>query len=1153
MVLATLFALLAVWVVADWSLHLDSPLLRSTALAAVATVFVALLFRLVYRPWVSPLRKVDLALLLEQRSPELHGNLASAVEFAAEAAAGATLPELKVELIDAAESRLAGIPADRLIDRSVLLHTAGLVAIAAGLMAVSIWWSPQSASIALTRLVMPWRAIDWPRRHTLLFLDANLRPLDENAALRVAEGEPLTLYVADRCDNLPGHISLDVRHDDGQMDRQELRQASLRDSEGTNRPVAVVTLTPNRGPIELTARGGDDGRLPALRIEVAPPPMIERFEIVLTPPAYSGKPAETVTGGVGHIQGLVGTKAGVTAVANTRLRNAILHRGSQRREEVPLASDGRTLTMSLEIESAERSSYWLELIDEQGLQHANPPRYEIRGIVDREPTIRIVQPDADLRVQPDAEIPFVLEANDDWGLRRIDLIVSIPGSAVPEEVRSLLEVAEGTPTRDARPEFLVRVREWNVSPGVQLSVRGQATDGYDLSGKAGQVTRSAPRLIEIVSLEQKRQELASRQAGVAESLERARTIQSQLWEQLGELEIQWEKTGGLREEDRAAIARLGLAQRQVRDELLDTRRGAERRVAELLQEAQWNRLDDEGTRTRLEGVQRELKHLAGDTLPQVDSAVGDLERSPEMTTGAANRAGEFLKKARGSQKDVLNALEGLLADLAGWRQQEDVRRRVGELVASQQQLSDETRDLAGRTLSKGVSSLTPQEQADLARLADRQGRLANDLKGVEEFGKPDDGSLDPKTADPELRNQVAEALDPSDAVAKLRRAAGLVQENRLSQASELQQEVLETLRKLDSSLNGDADNSPETLVKRIEEAQREAAGLRSQQSLLRQNLQELATQMASPSQEESLATLRKNQVELRDKAANFAQRLRKRDLSQPSASARRGAERMEEANDSLEDEDVPEAVKKQGEAIDDLMQAERELAAMEQKVRLESRIRALQQIGLSAARLAGRQSEIREETARLEQLRVDNGKLSRAQLRTLQQTRESQEGIAGEIASLADGLRDWPVLDLAVQTALEKAREAARRLADRVTDQETQQRQSDVVAELTRFATSLAEDESASPAGEEPMPPSESGSAGSPSVDAVATVAELKLLKGMQEELLERTSRLIAGRGKTLTAEEKGELEKLAARQRKLAGMAESLLKTLEGSEPSPP
>ena len=46
-------------------------------------------------------------------------------------------------------------------------------------------------------------------------------------------------------------------------------------------------------------------------------------------------------------------------------------------------------------------------------------------------------------------------------------------------------------------------------------------------------------------------------------------------------------------------------------------------------------------------------------------------------------------------------------------------------------------------------------------------RLQEALRSVEEFGKPDDGSLDPKTADPELRNQVAEALDPSDAVAKL--------------------------------------------------------------------------------------------------------------------------------------------------------------------------------------------------------------------------------------------------------------------------------------------------------------------------------------------------------------------------------------------------
>ena len=1156
--LAMLLGLLVGWIFADWSLHLDSPFVRGAALGGVLLLIGGLGVRHLYRPWASSLRDVDLALLLERRSPELRGNLASAVEFSSRTSdAGSAAPplsELESELVDSMETRLSRLPAGDIIDTSSLLRAGGLAALTVALLAAVLWSAPGATSIALTRLAVPWRTLDWPRRHTLEFLDVNLRPLDESVGLRVAEGEPLTLYVGEHRDDLPTHISLEVRHADGQTDSHELRQASLRDGQGVNRPVAVVALTPTRGPIELTARGGDDSRLPPLRIEVAPPPSIERFEIVLTPPAYSGKPPETITGGVGHLQGLVGTQARITAVANTPLRSATLHRGSQRRENVPLAEDRRTMSVSLEIESAERTSYWLELTDELGLQHANPPRYEIRGIVDREPAIRIVQPDADLRVQPDAEIPFQLEASDDWGLQRIELIVSLPGSAVPEEVRLLHEFPNTASTRDARPESLVKVREWNASPGTQLSVRGQAVDGFNLHGKAGQATRSAPRLIEIVSLEQKRQELAGRQAGVAESLERARTIQSQIREQLGELEIQWEKTGRLRDEDRATVARMGLAQQQVREELLDTRRGAERRVSELLQEVQWNRLDDDKTRSRLEEVQRELKHLAEKSLPQVDSAVGELERTPETSTGQTPQAGESLKKARSSQKDVLDILDGILADLAGWRQQEDVRRRVGELLSSQQTLADETRDLAGRTLSKAVSNLTPQEQADVARLADRQGRLANELKGLEELGNPADSPADPKGVDPELGKKVTEALDPSDAVAKLRQASGMIQENRLRQASDVQQEVLETLRKLDSSLSGDADNSPETLVKRIEEAQREAAGLREQQSRLRRDLQDIASQPAGPSQKESLATLKKQQAELEDRAASFAQRLRKRDLSQPSASARRGAERMTEANDALEDEDVPEAVKKQGEAIDDLLQAERELEALEQQARVDSQVRALQQIGQSAGRLADRQREVRAETVRLDQIRIEGGKLTRAQLRTLQQTRENQEGLAGEIESLAGGLREWPVLELAAQTALAGARDAAKRLSERTTDQGTQERQSDVASELDRLAASLAQDDpSSTPSEDDPMSPPESGPAGEPSADGAAKVAELKLLKGMQEDLLDRTSRLLSARKGELTGEQQAQLKELAARQQKLAELAESLLKPADAPESPPP
>jgi len=1157
--LSALLGMLLGWIAADWVLHLDSGVVRTLAALTVAGIAVAATFRFIVRPWRSPLQDVDLALLVERHTPSLAGELASAVQFSARPSTDKGASVLEQDLVARTEERLAHLPDGEWLDSAALIRSVALAGtVAAAFLGLALA-APRTVATALQRLTLPWAKLEWPRRHTLQFLDADLRPIAATDRWRVAEGEALTLYVADAQEILPAHILLEVRHPDGAVDREELRQATLRDTSGASRQVAVLSLTPTRGPLELTARGGDDDRLPPLRLDVAPPPAIESFEITLTPPAYSEKPMETLAGGVGHIQGLVGTEVSLKAVANTPLSRVVLNRGPRQHEELPLAEDRRTIQTSFAIATADRSSYWFELTDEHGLRHANPPRYEIRGLVDREPQIRIVQPEVDLRVQPDAEIPFALEASDDLGLQRVELIVSIPGSAVPEEVRLLEEFSIGA--RESRPQSLVKIREFNAMPGTQLAFRGQAVDRFDLDGKAGHVARSGPRLIEIVSIEEKRQELASRQAGVAESLERARTVQSQVQQQVQELQIQWDKTHELRAEDRALLSRLELAQQEVREELSDPRRGAQGRVAELRREAEWNRLDEPAVQGRLDRLEGDLARLATESLPQVDGGLDELRRGAESASPLRPQTGEHLKKTLGAQQDVLDSLASLLGELQEWRTQEDLRRKVGDLAASQKTLSEETQKLGSQTLSRTLSSLTPQEQADVARLADRQARLATDLEAIQRSAAGDSPST-PEPSSPDSppppdseEKQAAETLAGADAAGKLRRAAGLMQENRMQQAAELQQEVLETLTKLDSTLSGDPASDEETLVKRLAAAREEAAGLREQQSLLKRELQSLAPQSAEPMQKEQLESLEKRQENLQKRAAEFSQRLRKRDLSQPAASARRGAERMAAADEALEEEHLPDALQQQGEALEDLQQAERELAALEQQARIDDAIRELQEAGQRAGLLADRQQTLREETGRLETIRVEQGKLSRGQLRTLQQTRESQETLAKEIESLAGLMKDRPVLGLGAALALDAAREAARRLAERTTDGQTQQRQTDVIDQLKQLAQSLAptNDQPQSPEGapQENEPKSPGG--GTPSAEAAAAVAELRLLKAMQESLLERTTKLLTGKGNTLTPTEDAELKELAARQQKLAGLAEALLKSASDAERGAP
>lgn len=76
--------------------------------------------------------------------------------------------------------------------------------------------------------------------------------------------------------------------------------------------------------------------------------------------------------------------------------------------------------------------------------------FEARGIVDQPPTLRLVQPNRDLLVTPDAKIPVEVETQDDFGVREVVVVVTRKGQPLVEKKirgREILELP-GAAVRD---------------------------------------------------------------------------------------------------------------------------------------------------------------------------------------------------------------------------------------------------------------------------------------------------------------------------------------------------------------------------------------------------------------------------------------------------------------------------------------------------------------------------------------------------------------------------------------------------------------------------------------------------------------------------------------------------------------------------------
>ena len=944
---------------ADWWFQLEPAALRLAAGCGIAAVGVVCLLRLIVRPLRRGCSDVALALEIEKLQPEWRNALASAVQFSAEDCppeVGAAA--LQRALIARLQPRMVRLDPASLLNTRHLLTPAILAVLACLLTAAVIASDQERASLALQRLVQPGSAPAWPRQHTLVLLDEQGEELQADGTGRLAPaGEPLRVYVADLEGRLPDQVRLHVRDQQGRVQTEPLRRtAPPARVAGDEAFVAVVPQLDEA--VFIRASGGDDDRMPWHAVSFVPRPAVERLQVELTPPAYTGLPVES-SSAEGPIEGVIGTRVRLELTSNMPLSQARFRRDGHPPYEVRLEAGSRRGNVEFEIASAGRFACWFELVDGNGLVSRDALRIEVRGIADGEPTVAINQPASDLTVTPQARLPVIVHARDDLRLTEVRLALSNPPGSAGELSYPFL-LPEG-PLTEAVLKTELSIADMGLTPGRIVQMRAEAGDAFDLGPP--HVGRSLPRVLTVVSPAEKLQELQGRQTGIAQSLERAHALQNGSWQQTRELQLQWSTARTLSAEDVDVLKRVTGNQQRIADELFDEHRGVAPRVSGILDELDWNQLDDAATSARLTTVQQQFARLQGEVFASLHRSLADARKAlaSESLNDRESLVDSAFSSALAAHESAAASLAMLLALFREWQLQFDLNRELAAIVEGQQQLNQETLTVGRDTVARRTDALTPQQQADLARLASRQQEAARQVDRLEarleELMSPAGNAALPSADD------VARALEVLRTAAlagDMRQAAEQSEQNNVPDAVNVQQRVMRTLESLETAIRGIGAPSPETLLKHVEEAQQEAESLRQRQTGTLQRSQELAQSAAD--NPEALQELRQQQQQLAADAQQWAQRLMRRQFGDAAATAARASRSTEAAADALESDVSPAALSAQQEALDDLL-AERQLADADE---LEV-TRALAEMARFALcwRRCRRQQGLLEETIRL--------------------------------------------------------------------------------------------------------------------------------------------------------------------------------------------
>jgi hypothetical protein len=464
------------------------------------------------------------------------------------------------------------------------------------------------------------------------------------------------------------------------------------------------------------------------QVAVRRPPLLAQLSARVEPPAYTGLPATEVERLPALSEVPAGSRVTLTGRAGHDLAAAWL-----------ALSGGDSLAMKVDRTSAKASlvvatdiSFTVGLRDGFGLQTRDPLEYRLGALADQPPGVLLTRPGDDGRLPLDGKISLLVEAGDDFGLRRLDLIAGPGGAAAGAPVafgprakgewqvvhtaagdlRMRAQVLDGTglPLR-ATVALDIEAGAMDLVPGDVLEILVEARDNR--APGEGQATRSTVLRLALPSASSVLAAQADSARASRDQLEDARERSRRLDDDLQRLTRELLKnpvTDWARQQEiEAALTR----QQAMQKELARVAEELRRRMEELARGG----LTSESQMERSE-------QLADLLTPPTSEPLEDLLKRLEAADGklAPDDVARAMEEVTQAQKDLARRLDAALAVMKRMAEEQNLEGMTAlleDLMRKQQELAD---------LSREMEKSPPSDRAEAnAEIARRQEALAREL------------------------------------------------------------------------------------------------------------------------------------------------------------------------------------------------------------------------------------------------------------------------------------------------------------------------------------------------------------------------------------------------------------------------------------------
>ena len=1112
-------------VVMDYLLHFPAALRVAVLVAAIgAWVYVA--WRFVWRAARLTMSEELLAQRVERQFPAFGDRLVSAVSFAPGPAVGES--EAMTRAVTDEAKRIAdGLPLEQSVNWSPARHALLASVLVAGLVGGIAAWQSELASLGLARYARPYSAAPWPKTVGIDAMTGDLTiPLGESAGVRMA-------VVRGVDEGLRGWVvATDSR---GESQRLLMQQVSPGQY--------AYTFDALTESLRYHFEAGDDNSADAPgRITIVNRPAVLAAQVRFTPPPYVKDGKERVVRlGAGVARAAIGSAA-VVEIETTKPIGADADGGpdawmlvGRRRAAMKWKDDSRR---RLAGEFALRDSTYLQvhLRDELGLDNRGRTPYRFEAVVDTTPVVSIVEPRGTLEVTPDASVPVVVSAEDDWGIA--DLWIDAEVQNTPKKRRvdlaGLMRFAAPDSDTRARAEVLWNIADLKPEAGDVIAYRARATDNFELDGERHAAGESPVMRLQVVDPKKLAERLRETFRLLRQKIGQLLAEQRDIKDETDAVSSDLSQSGQLTQADREALRSLSSRQNQ-----LGTRtRNLSRQFEQTARRMQDNRIEDPEGLRRLETVGEGLKDLAGRTMRGAAEQMRRAGQSQEP-----DRQREQLAGSAAQQQESVESLRGFMELMDRWGNFQQIVRKVREMLERQRELRNDARRIGAKTLGKSPDALSKSQRGGLNRVGHAQEDLRGEMRELNDRMRGLSDSL--KQSDPASSKALrgaARAADSAQVARQMARAVAAVGENRIGEARNAQQQAETGLRNMLDELSGRGARELDELDKMLRE------GERALEDLLERQKRQLAANRsarAAGAGPEKWKQLGREQDQIKRNAQDLAGQLDKIGARKSSQNVRQAAGKMSRASARLSAEQGERAEADQQQAAEDLRRALDELRKLRREAEGKNAERRLSAIRESLAKIRVDQDKINGQTDQYEQLRAARGQLPRAAVVRIGKLAKRQMELEGQTRKVGERLVPAEVFVSIADEVADGMATSGEALAARFTNEETRSGQARVLRRLDQLLEALKRDKrkeqedgfASQPAGGK----GQSGKSGS----MLPPATQLKLLKILQADVNERTRRLDEARARSGKPDEKSltRLRELGHEQRGIAEMTGKLMR----------